>query len=507
MISSSAVLLSRSPGSSDLSLIISGSPSPRRREKGQTVLLKKSRSKKDMYKLKKIRSREEKDETKMMMMVTSAHHTELLPPIDIVSTPPLPCTTTTFPLSTTRPRPIKSTTLDPSYNPRTPSHRRSRSFSEVITSSQPFSIDIPAPSHQPWRSREAWLALHSSKTPSAEDEVLLPSAMGDVGGWRGKGGGAFFGADMSLPLPGIARVRSRAVRLSRPGQKAKTDIPLTPPVGALRPVGLGHITPTSSGIATELYRQASRSLRYTSHDEGDGPSSSSSDGVNNHTQLRSTTIDNPNTHVTVWPLEEAQSSDPPSASSGDLLPPLLPRTVRRAESFTSSRDSTPIPWGRSSSPGILLRTPPRTPSRQHQQQPRRIQATCPLATSLTPTSSMKLKGDTMPRTWLHRSPSPPLSAGRRIPISPRTPLPETPKHSIHPLSLSRVRRSTSPHKMRMGTRKGTDITECVFVERADGEGEEGSPSGQTRRFWRGPLEWAAERKRSGRGTIKWALEE
>ncbi|RSH87461.1 hypothetical protein EHS25_003371 [Saitozyma podzolica] len=60
-------------------------------------------------------------------------------------------------------------------------HRRSRSFS---TPPQTLGVDL---ADQPWRSREAWLALHQ-RTPSPPPTLTIPSAT-DQGGWRQRGGG------------------------------------------------------------------------------------------------------------------------------------------------------------------------------------------------------------------------------------------------------------------------------------------------------------------------------
>jgi hypothetical protein len=77
-------------------------------------------------------------------------------------------------------------------------HRRSRSFS---TPPQTLGVDL---ADQPWRSREAWLALHQ-RTPSPPPTLTIPSAT-DQGGWRQRGGGGFFGGaheGSEKPLVGL----------------------------------------------------------------------------------------------------------------------------------------------------------------------------------------------------------------------------------------------------------------------------------------------------------------
>lgn len=90
-----------------------------------------------------------------------------------------------------------STSFFPSRSAQ-PGHRRSRSFS---TPPQTLGVDL---ADQPWRSREAWLALHQ-RTPSPPPTLTIPSAT-DQGGWRQRGGGGFFGGaheGSEKPLVGL----------------------------------------------------------------------------------------------------------------------------------------------------------------------------------------------------------------------------------------------------------------------------------------------------------------
>ncbi|EKD03817.1 hypothetical protein A1Q2_01830 [Trichosporon asahii var. asahii CBS 8904] len=50
-----------------------------------------------------------------------------------------------------------------------------------------------SPSSQPWRSRDAWLALHTPSTPTIVNELTFPCSLDPpTPGWRGRGGGGFF---------------------------------------------------------------------------------------------------------------------------------------------------------------------------------------------------------------------------------------------------------------------------------------------------------------------------
>lgn len=76
-----------------------------------------------------------------------------------------------------------------------------------------------SPTAQPWRSREAWAALHSEPTgPSILNELTFPCAPGAQPGWRGRGGGGFFGGEaeeMSPRTPSRAESRTDSRMASR----------------------------------------------------------------------------------------------------------------------------------------------------------------------------------------------------------------------------------------------------------------------------------------------------
>lgn len=75
-----------------------------------------------------------------------------------------------------------------------PHHRRSRSFSALTSFISPALHTI---NEQPWRSRDAWAAIHG-RPPSPLPVTTIPSAKGGAeGGWRRKGGGGFFARDLA----------------------------------------------------------------------------------------------------------------------------------------------------------------------------------------------------------------------------------------------------------------------------------------------------------------------
>ncbi|WWD17374.1 hypothetical protein CI109_101815 [Kwoniella shandongensis] len=557
-------LLPRSPGSYDFSLIINGTPSSKKNSDNKPttkrrLTLKRSKSKKDM---KKERQAVE-DGGKL---VPSAPKNDLLPPLDISPIPPLPTPTSasasTMTTLQSRPRPIKSTTLEPTFHHALKgAHRRSRSFSELITSSTPlffrpdpsslsssFAQDdsTPCPPHQPWRSREAWLAIHSSTSSKQLQEketqvghLLLPSAMGDVGGWRGRGGGAFFGADMNVPLPGSTRVKSKARRSSAGGvDDAQTSAPLTPPRGALRPSGIDRSTVSGTGEHMVAHDRHAVKLNRNRSDSEDSTSLTSSSErlvpLAKHWNIP--IVAHPDTSIPMRPAHEEESSSSSSSnrsstsSSELLLPPLLPPTTIKEISFTtsSSRETTPIPWGRSSSPGagvsVGIKTPPCTPSRSYSSPLCQQQTPTPTSTpGFTPRSIFRRNtntgssgdGQSTPRTWLQINATPPptlsKSKGSRG-RSPNTPgVPETPSTPTQTRSrtttpgsirLSKIKRCTSPTPDRTRSKNEDDGR----ANMADSpSGTPATPTGR-RLLWKvSPIVWGSDKKR--KGSIKWALED
>ncbi|WWD02921.1 hypothetical protein V865_000964 [Kwoniella europaea PYCC6329] len=290
-----------------------------------------------------------------------------------------------------------ATLLPPSSNPRDNkySHRRSRSFSELITSSSSIT--------QPWRDRETWLAIHTpSQTPNiTQRKGSIPASLED-GGWRARGGGTFFGADMNGPYPSF-KVRVK---------------PLSPPTSPQRyftskeqhqeitnePEEISQEDKTdSSPLEKMIYQHQSHSAWNVRHTLNPSPNSSDDEDR---------------------PLIPTRYHTPPPIQDDDdddLLPPLLPRSITRSSSFEStSRNTTPIPWAQrsgtgSNSPG--RRTPPKTPSRQN----------------TSPLRKASDDGNQTPKTWRHVDPSPPRSGSVKEKetsplITPRTP--ESPTRTI-----------------------------------------------------------------------------
>ncbi|WRT66314.1 uncharacterized protein IL334_003269 [Kwoniella shivajii] len=324
---------------------------------------------------------------------------------------PSPLIKTTFPKSPYPFPPTPPTLLPlPSSRDKKYSHRRSRSFSELITSSSSIS--------QPWRDRDTWLAMNAAKPP------IIPQRKGSIpadltqGGWRGKGGGTFFGADMNSPIPG------NKVRVK----------PISPPTSPSRSYRFNHkkdgeivhheneiITFTQSPASTmECSPQSLNELidQHKSDSSWNVMDVSPASSEEGHTTSKKTRY-----HTT---FEEEYDDD------DDLLPPLLPRTITRASSFSStSRNTTPIPWAQRSgniSPGNKTPTSslPRTPSRQ---------AKCPTSSPL---------GDNTPKTWMQVHPSPPKTERKIISplMTPRTP--GSPTKGALRNGFRPQRRSTSP---------------------------------------------------------------
>lgn len=56
-----------------------------------------------------------------------------------------------------------------------------------------------SPASQPWRSRDAWLALHTPTTPTIVNDLTFPCSLDPpTPGWRGRGGGGFFAGTESM---------------------------------------------------------------------------------------------------------------------------------------------------------------------------------------------------------------------------------------------------------------------------------------------------------------------
>ncbi|KAI9639455.1 uncharacterized protein MKK02DRAFT_39753 [Dioszegia hungarica] len=101
----------------------------------------------------------------------------------------------------------------PTLRPRHPAkravhhHRRSRSFSTLTSMISPT---LSAFSEQPWRSRDAWLAIHARPSSPPPVTVLPTAPGGSDKGWRRKGNGGFFARELAgvgeaaLPLPQMA---------------------------------------------------------------------------------------------------------------------------------------------------------------------------------------------------------------------------------------------------------------------------------------------------------------
>ncbi|WVQ80242.1 hypothetical protein IAT38_002347 [Cryptococcus sp. DSM 104549] len=381
-----------------------------------------------------------------------------------------------------------SSSADPFFDARRTVHRRSRSFSELINSSNSMFSAAPSPGlpatqtrnreidEQPWRSREAWTALHA--LPSAlGSSPLLPSAMGDTGGWKGRGGGAFFGADMKGMLPG----RQRKGRGRRNGggedmypsekmdewvvveeEEVESASPATTPTRLAFPSEPGLLAPS-----TPMSRRKTRSA-YNIRDStlGHPPSSSSSDDR--------------------WDVE-VHTPTFDDSDDDSLLPPLLPyASSSRAGSFTSLPDSPPIPWGRASpvpsirTPTLAARAPPfprspRTPTRQT-------------------TSPLSLVSRGTPKTWTPATPSPPRRS--RPILSPRGSHESEPPRTPTRHRPEVVRSATSPQMVKFDLR---DLRE----KDEKGGGVPVMPKASPSKFWSAPRGWAEKKKVEGEGDKAW----
>ncbi|WVR07121.1 hypothetical protein IAU60_004162 [Kwoniella sp. DSM 27419] len=310
------------------------------------------------------------------------------------------------------------------------SHRRSRSFSDLASDSRRIATD------QPWRSREAWQAYHDSRRPqeSLRDELMrtmMPSAMGN-GGWRSRGGGGtFFGADMTFPLPGNPRVRVKQVR--------QVDL-------------LGH------DLAERRHQQQSR-LRPAESDKR--KASLHSHPTRSARDLSG--VSEPRVGIAEFETPQGTSKSPQGSdplpnpivhesNADDLLPPLLPRTVTRSSSFCSSTgNSTPVPWAkRSATPSPRAKSPTRSPPASSR-------------TSGCKSGAAELfRGSGQLRRSLANPAAPSLSntAPRDTP-SPPTLSPKTPQTPLFPLGESKSRndadrRSASPTKISPGRELSLD---------------------------------------------------
>ncbi|RSH83480.1 uncharacterized protein EHS24_007166 [Apiotrichum porosum] len=78
---------------------------------------------------------------------------------------------------------------------------------------------------QPWRSREAWLALHAPpEPPSILSALTFPCAQEELPpGWRGRGGGGFFGAEGMMTESEMVRRADAELR-----SDIKKDAPYSP---------------------------------------------------------------------------------------------------------------------------------------------------------------------------------------------------------------------------------------------------------------------------------------
>ncbi|WVQ99325.1 hypothetical protein IAU59_006457 [Kwoniella sp. CBS 9459] len=389
---------------------------------------------------------------------------------------------TIFPtVSTQRPTPEtlgrfltpRDADFDIEKNARRSAHRRSRSFSELITSSSsssPFldQLSMRAAVEQPWRSSETWLALHTERSRRAKEQnhqsSMTSSSIGlGQGGRRGVGsGGTFFGADMNVPLPGNSRVRTdtrlrtiNLVNTSKTGggrqYYAQNEDRDSPGYGGSIPISPSAVTqetlltPTSPSrtrtpftTTSPMYQhKAQAALNVTtshkyrfnredhlSDDDHPSPPARWYTPIGEETSDRimpalvSSTI-NQDTVALVMANDEDDHSD--------LLPPLLPRTVTRSSSFSStSRNTTPIPWAQRSGTATPTHTSPRTPSRQAQTQSRsRLDVSAGLThASKNQSSPLSIRsyssdGYGTPKTWTREDPSPPRKSVTDIVMDPR----------------------------------------------------------------------------------------
>ncbi|WVF71548.1 hypothetical protein IAT40_006356 [Kwoniella sp. CBS 6097] len=340
-------------------------------------------------------------------------HIQLLPSPLIKQLPSAP---TTVPSSRAQQKPTDSGTLRPFLTPqgaesdtdrraRRSAHRRSRSFSELITSSS----TSPFIATQPWRSSETWLALHSermkkNKAELGEGSSIMPSSMRESdAGWRGgRSGGTFFGADMNVPLPGNSRARTdtraKTVNLDKiKGTQAqatdrvkldslRTDEATLAPSGfpIVQETLLTSTSPSTPGIPftspSRIYQHKAQSARNVNYahsakyiaNGGAKCYEEHSPYTRWHTPIGEETGDhailpalNPLLARGATNLATVAKDDDIEDDTLDLLPPLLPRTVTRSSSFSStSRNTTPIPWAQRSGAATPTHSSPHTPSRQ-----------------------------------------------------------------------------------------------------------------------------------------------
>ncbi|KAL7421685.1 hypothetical protein Q5752_003454 [Cryptotrichosporon argae] len=243
--------------------------------------------------------------------------------------------------------------------------RRSRSFSSgppapIRSSSLPLTSCSPAAESsaaaiaaQPWRSREAWLALHRPPAPEPSRTPSLEHPSHAQPGWRARGGGGFFGADATHDV-----VRRRLV----------DDFDAHSP----SPAPSAPVTPsTPRPMPTSISAPA----------------------------LALLTVGTPSIGIICPTPVDADIVTPTS-----LLPPLLPDNVRslsrRNSSTTLSRSTTPVPWSQSRGSG---RTTPRsaTPNSTPKQ-------SSGVSFGSTPTSS----DDVSPPSPTKTVPHPPSTADR-----------------------------------------------------------------------------------------------
>ncbi|WWC89340.1 uncharacterized protein L201_004261 [Kwoniella dendrophila CBS 6074] len=312
--------------------------------------------------------------------------------------------------SSNTPAPTETRISPPFHNMRAikQSHRRSRSFSDLITSSSALSMD------QPWRDRETWLAIHNTsskqQSPFSENNITQRKSSVPIdlesGGWRGRGGGTFFGADTSMngPYPSF-RVRVKPLTppnnhsspSSSDGEKGQSKV--QSPIQTHYPGK--DIYNQSSGILTpeqspkRIYHQQIQSTWNIGNRNSESSSSSSSSDDRPSFTLKYRS-----------PLENEDDED--------LLPPLLPtsRTITRSSSFCSlSRNTTPIPWahqngngsGRNSPIKQQMASSPKTATKQDNDDKSKI----------FKSPVREGEGDMTPKTWRRNNPSPPTSAKTR----------------------------------------------------------------------------------------------
>ncbi|ORY34069.1 hypothetical protein BCR39DRAFT_235119 [Naematelia encephala] len=324
-----------------------------------------------------------------------------VPDLPIQISPPIP------------PRQPVKPTLDPNLDKT--ARRRSRS----LTSLSPSDAD------QPWRSREAWAAIHTRQVIAPEPTTPVRVSPTQLGaGWRHRGGGAFFGGggggggeERVIKSPSRGTAEERVIKGSIKG----TDTGYGLGTGAGSGHGHGHgLTRSASGhdhvrgvrtdevdlhvsarerppgAATLLYRLKSQRAKQhdsqidhplsiatpattsTCNSTSTSTTNSTTISSSNTTSSSSTNSSTSHTHLPTTsstPSHSLSSSTSPSPVGEDptpLLPPLLP-SLNQSSSFTSLREHPSIAWGRRpSTPKIELpRSPtPTTPPSLSQSQSR-----------------------------------------------------------------------------------------------------------------------------------------